>query len=211
MRVSQVSHAHIMSMFTIRGFLFNNFIILITFVLVAGRLAVVLLGLALDLLHLGPLVLEPHLHHPDAEAGLLGQGFPDFPARLRTDFEGGLELPPLRRREDGPGSLRPPPTVPRSAVLVQQVVVSGAGLLHEVHLLLEVLSAEELAGAQNELFALLQRLAAHHAHETRQVEDVLLGSHHHLVRQQPVAASRAFYPEYPAKKNHKLSTLLYKI
>jgi hypothetical protein len=189
MRITQIAHTHEMSMVTRGRLLLDDLVVLVRLVLVSGRLAVVLLRLALDLLHLGPLVLEPDLDHPHAQARLLGQRLPHFAAGLGADLERGLELAPLRRRQDGAGSLGPPAPVPRPAVLVEQVVVAGAGLLHQVHLLLEVLSAEELARPQHELLALLQGLATHHAYETGQMKDVLLRPHYHFVGEETVAAS----------------------
>jgi len=65
----------------------------------------------LDLLQLGPLVLEPDLHNAHTQTGLLGQSFANFSARLLAQVEGVLERPPLTRRQDGPGPLGAPATI----------------------------------------------------------------------------------------------------
>lgn len=199
MRVCKPAEPHVVPVLATGRLLLDNLVVLLGLVFV-NSLPIVLLGLALDLLHLGALVLEPDLDHAHAQPRLLGQRLPDLPARLRAHLERGLELATLRRREDRSGSFGASTSVAGSTRLVQQVVVAAAGLLHQVHLLLEVLAAEELAGPKDELLALLERLAADDAHEAGQVEDVLLGSHHHLVGQQSVSASRALYAEYSAGK-----------
>ena len=83
------------------------------------------LRLPLQLLHLRPLILEPHLHHAHAEARVLRQGLPNLPAGLRRHLEGGLELSPLGGREDGPRPFRASATV-AGTILVQQIIVCGA-------------------------------------------------------------------------------------
>lgn len=63
-------------------------------------------GFALELLHLGPLILEPNLDDPNAQSSFFGQSFSHFPARLGTDFKRGFELASLRGRQDRPGTFR---------------------------------------------------------------------------------------------------------
>lgn len=79
-------------------------------------------------------------------------------------------------------------------------LTAGAGLLQQVHLLLEVGPAEELVGPEHELLALLQGLQARHAREAVQVEDGVLGAHDQLVRQHPLHAARALGREHPAER-----------
>lgn len=80
------------------------------------------LGFPLQLLHLRSLILEPHLYHSHAQAGVFGEGLPYLPAGLRRHLERRLELTPLRRRENRPRPFRAPTAVPWS-ILVQQVVI----------------------------------------------------------------------------------------
>lgn len=68
-------------------------------------LARLLAGFLLDLLHFGPLVLEPDLHDAQTEASLFSQCFAHLAARLRGDIERCLEGAPLLRIEDGARSL----------------------------------------------------------------------------------------------------------
>lgn len=83
--------------------------------LVGSRLG---LGFPLELLHLRPLILEPHLDHAHAKPGVLGEGLPHFSAGLRRHLEGRLKLTPLCRRENRPRPFWAPTTVPWS-ILVQ--------------------------------------------------------------------------------------------
>lgn len=54
---------------------------------------------------------------------------------------------------------------------------------------LEIVPAKQLARSQNELFALLQGLTAHTANEAGQVENEVLGAHHHVIGLDTIAAS----------------------
>lgn len=180
---------------------------LLVFVLLfVSALVSLLLRLALYLFHFRPLILEPYLDDSDAKPGVLCKSFAHFPTRFRADFEGGFELPALRRREDGPRALRASPAVARAFRVVYYHIVLR--VLHQIHLLLEVLAAEDLARADHVLLALLQRLAAHDAHEALYVEHVLLRAHHHLLRQQPVAAARALHAEQPAPSGNNDAQLI---
>lgn len=92
-------HPQIMPVLTARRLLLNPLlpatitaaaILLPTFLLVliirlaaAGRL----LRFALDLLHFGALILEPHLHHAHTQTGVLGERFAHLAARLRRQLE----------------------------------------------------------------------------------------------------------------------------
>lgn len=98
-------------------------------ILSAAAAAAALLGLALDLLHFGPLILEPHLHHAHAQPGVFGQCLAHFAARLRRQLKRRLELTALRRCENRTRSLRTASAVARSQrVAVQhQIVVHAAG------------------------------------------------------------------------------------
>ena len=108
------------------------FIVLVAVLIAAGSvqggravLVGLVLGLALQLLHLGPLVLEPHLNHSHRQARVFGQRLPHLPARLGADFERGLKLPPLRRCQYRPRPFRSSSTVvPRPAVVIQRWIVT---------------------------------------------------------------------------------------
>ena len=197
----------------------------------SGRAAVLVrldLGLALKFLHFGPLVLEPHLDYSDAQARLLGQGFAHFSARLGTDFERGLKLAPLSRRQDGSRPFRTPSAVVAgSVVLVCRAILTcpairkgqGGGLndneiarrlavvvvvgrrLDEKEVLFQIRPAEELSGAYDELVAFLKRPAAHETAEAGQVEGQCgAGPHDQLVRVEPLVTSAAFGSVDPGGK-----------
>lgn len=75
------------------------------------------------------------------------------------------------------------------------VVVVGRGGLDEEEVFLEVGPAEELAGADDELVAFLERPAADEAAEARQVEGQRgSGTHDQLVRIEALSAATALGP-----------------
>ena len=78
------------------------------------------LGFALQFLHLGPLVLEPNLDHPNAQSRFFGQSFAHFTARLGTYFERGFELTSLGRCQD-----RPRPFGSPAAIVTRSIVLIG--------------------------------------------------------------------------------------
>jgi hypothetical protein len=99
----------------------------------------------------------------------------------------------LGRREDGARPFRSPSTVPRSHVLLDDVVIVER--LRQIRLLLQVHPADQLPSADRKLLALLQWLAAVAAHKAIDVVNViLLNSHHQLVRADFLAASSTLCP-----------------
>jgi hypothetical protein len=80
------------------------------------------LHLALHLLHLRPLILEPDLDNSHTEASFLGERLPNLTAGLGRDLEGSLELAPLGGSQDRPRPLGSASAVARSTV-VQEIVV----------------------------------------------------------------------------------------
>lgn len=165
-----------------------------------SRAAAILFRLALYLLHLGTLILEPHLHHAHRQPRVLGQRLAHLAARLGRLIERGLELLALLRGQYGAWSLRTASSVTWSQQILL-VEANEAAMLgrrcREEHLLLQVMAiAEELPVAQHELFALLQRQPACVAHEAGQMENIVgNGSHHQLLRQDGVAAGGALDSE----------------
>ena len=73
------------------------------------------------------------------------------------------------------------------------------GRLDEEEILLEVGAAQQLAGAHDELVALLQRPAADETAEAGQMEGQRSGAHHQLVRIQPLGAPSAFRSVHPSQ------------
>lgn len=165
-----------------------------------SRAAAILFRLALYLLHLGTLILEPHLHHAHRQPRVLGQRLAHLAARLGRLIERGLELLALLRGQYGAWSLGTTSSVTWSQQILL-VEANEAAMLcrrcREEHLLLQVMAiAEELPVAQHELFALLQRQPARVAHEAGQMENIVgNGPHHQLLRQDGVAAGGALDSE----------------
>lgn len=163
-------------------------------------IATILFRLALYLLHLGALILEPNLHHAHRQSRILGQCLTHLATWLGRLIERRLELLALLRGQYGTWSLWATSSVAGSQQILLVQADKAAMLCRrcrQKHLLLQVMAiAEELPIAQHELLALLQRQPAGVAHEAGQMENIVgYGSHHQLLRQDGMAAGGALDPK----------------